>query len=406
MNVGIGYCNDSDTFGSGEKAAAEAAQKGGITKPDLALVFCRGELDPSEFVRGVKAIIGDTSIIGGSAIGIITNDVLSYNGYPSGVALLQSDEITVQIASADHLDIDPLRAGQCLANQFSASAVDRLLLMFYDSIKIPASSTSPPQMNSSLPLIDGIASVLSPALPIVGAGVLANYQFTNTKQFCGSSVNQQSVVGALLSGDIHVYYSVMHGCSPIDGLYHQITKMDGANIYELDGRPIVEIIDELHENRDWRRQFPLKLLTIGVNRGKRFEYQENKYVNRLITGILPDGSGIGLFEPDLEEGTEIQFMFRDGDLMIESARNNSERLLSRIGEEGKTPVFGLYVNCAGRAAEHSDTETEDAVEIQQTMNKHSVPLFGFYSGVEVAPIDGQNRGLDWTGVLMILAKGK
>jgi small ligand-binding sensory domain FIST len=141
-----------------------------------------------------------------------------------------------------------------------------------------------------------------------------------------------------------------------------------------------------------------------VNDGEKFQGQENKYVNRLITGILPDGSGIGIFEPDLKEGMEIQFMFRDGHLMIESARNNSEQLLSRINEEGKSPVFGLYINCAGRTAELSDTETEEAAEIQNIMNKLSVPLFGFYSGVEVAPIYGQNRGLDWTGVLMVLAK--
>ena len=370
------------------------------------MAFCHGELDHTDFFNGVKSIVGETPIIGGSAIGIITNVDLSYDGYPSGVALLQSDEITFQIASADHLDSDAVRAGQSLANQFSVSAADRLLLMFYDSIKIAATATSPPHMNASLPLIYGIESVLSPILPIVGAGVLSNLQFTNTKQFCGSSVRQQSVVGALLSGDFHVYCSVMHGCSPIDGLYHQITKMEGANIYELDGRPIVEVIDELHGNQGWRQQCPLGLLTVGVNHGERFQYEESKYVNRLITGILPDGSGIGLFEPDLEEGMEIQFMFRDGNLMIDSAKDNSVKLLNKISADGKSPVFGLYINCGGRAAAQSDTETEEAAEIQKAMNKYSVPLFGFYSGVEIAPIDGQNRGLDWTGVLMILAKDK
>lgn len=404
MNVGIGYSNDSNAFGSGQKAASDAVRKGGITKAHLALVFCSGKIDHTNYLKGVKAIIGDTPIVGGSAIGIITNDDLSYNDYSAGVALLESDEINVQVAAAEQLDTAPFDAGVHLGQQFSRSAADRLLLMFYDSIKVPASATSPPHMNPSRPLVDGIESILTSALPIAGAGVLSNTQFTKTHQFCGDNVYQQSVVGALLSGHIHVYSSVMHGCSPIDGIYHKITKMDGANIYELDGRPIVEIIDELHGNQEWRTQFPLRLLTIGLNCGDSFQYEENKYVNRLITGILPDDSGVGLFEPDLEEGMEVQFMFRNGNLMIESARNNSEDLLNRITEEGKSPVFGLYINCGGRTAEQSDTETEEAVEIQKSMNKHSVPLFGFYSGVEIAPIDGRNRGLDWTGVLLILAK--
>jgi len=33
-------------------------------------------------------------------------------------------------------------------------------------------------------------------------------------------------------------------------------------------------------------------------------------------------------------------------------------------------------------------------------------LLGFYSGVEVAPLLGKSRGLDWTGVLLVFAKGK
>ncbi|GBC61040.1 hypothetical protein DENIS_2000 [Desulfonema ishimotonii] len=37
--------------------------------------------------------------------------------------------------------------------------------------------------------------------------------------------------------------------------------------------------------------------------------------------------------------------------------------------------------------------------------RQDMPLLGFYSGVEVAPLLGKTRGLDWTGVLLVLAKG-
>ena len=69
-------------------------------------------------------------------------------------------------------------------------------------------------------------------------------------------------------------------------------------------------------------------------------------------------------------------------------------------------IFGMYIDCAGRAAEHSNTEREEAAEVQQVMNRYNVPLLGFYSGVEVAPILGKSRGLDWTGVLMLITKDK
>lgn len=406
MKVGIGYCNKQDAFDSGRAAADDAVLGNNINKPDLAIAFCSGQLDHEEFFRGVKELVGDIPVIGGSTIGIITNDDLSYESYPSGVAIFQSDEIRFQIASVAGIDNDEELAGRNLTGRLSGTQEDRLLLMFYDSIKVPASPVSPPVMNASPPLIDGIESTPRSNVPIIGAGLIGDYQFSSTKQFCGSGVCEQSVVGALFSGSVNVYHRIMHGCSSFDGRYRKITKMQGSFIYELDGRPIVETIDELYGDQRWRDQNPLNLLTIGVNYGERFQHQEDKYVNRLITGILPDGSGVGIFEPDLEQGMEIQFMLRDGNMMIESARSNSERLMKDINDDGKIPVFGLYIDCAGRTADQSNTETEEASEVQQVMNAYNTPLLGFYSGVEIAPILGRSRGLDWTGVLMVLAKDK
>ena len=132
---------------------------------------------------------------------------------------------------------------------------------------------------------------------------------------------------------------------------------------------------------------------------------QNNFVNRLISGVLPDGKGIVLFEPDLKEGTNILFMLRYNKMMIASARKNSSELLTEIIANGETPVFGLYIDCAGRAAKMSDAITEEASEVQNVFNQHDTALFGFYSGVEVAPLLGKSRGLDWTGVLLFLAKG-
>jgi len=406
MKIGVGYCNNRDAFYSGKSAASDATRNGDIHRHNFAIAFCVGQLDHEAFLQGMKEIIGDTPVIGGSSIGIITNDNLSYTGFPSGVAVFQFDNTKYQIAAVEGLDDDEKLAGCNLVNKLSSRQDDRLLLMFYDLIKVPASATSPPVLNASPPLIAGIESNLQSNLLVIGAGLIGDYQLNKGKQFCSSSVLEQSVVGAIISGPVNVYHTVMHGCSPLDGKYRKITKMQGSDIYELDGISIVEVIDEIYGDQKWRTQHPLDLLTIGVNYGERYTYQEDKYVNRLITGILSDRRGIGIFEPDLEQGMEIQFMLRDGNKMIESARKNSKLIMKNIIDDGRTPVFAFYVDCAGRAAKLSNTETEEAAEIQQVMNKYNTPLLGFYSGVEIAPILGKNRGLDWTGVLMVLAKEK
>jgi small ligand-binding sensory domain FIST len=181
--------------------------------------------------------------------------------------------------------------------------------------------------------------------------------------------------------------------------------MEDDEIYEIDHEPVVDVIDRAYGNQIWRGQRPVNLLTLGINCGGKFDTpQESKYINRLITGVLPDNRGIGLFESDLYEGAEIQFMLRDPEKMIESAQRNSTRLLEQIYSDNRKPVCGIYIDCAGRSASSSSTDVEEAASVQEALNSRQIPLLGFYSGVEIAPLMGKSRGLDWTGVLIVIAE--
>ncbi len=407
MKVGIGYDNQKNSISLGKKVAENAIKNGKIERPALVIAFCSGQIDHEKFFKGLQIVVGNqVPIIGGSAIGIITNESLSYEGYPAGAAIIESETIQLNVASADDLDKNEKLAGQKLAEKLSNNIDGRLLLIFYDSIKTAPSETTPPVINASPPLIEGIEETLKSNVPIIGGGVIGDYEFNPTKQFCGSYVDDQSVVGVLLGGDFNPYFRIMHGCIPKDGIYHTITGIEGPVIYEVDGRPIVDLIDNQYGNTDWRNQVPVGRLTIGVNHGEKYgDFKEENFVNRLITGALPNGEGIVIFEPDLKEGTEILFMLRNNKIMMESARKNSAELLEKIIANGEKPVFGLYIDCAGRTAKASDTLTEEASEVQDVFNQYNTPLLGFFSGVEVAPLLGKSRGLDWTGVLLVLVKG-
>jgi len=408
LKVGIGYANRKDSLVLGNEVAEKAIRNGRIDKPSLVIAFCHGQVDHEEYFRGLQAVIGNkTPIIGGSAIGIITNDWLSYEGYPAGGAVIESETLRHKEAAAGDLDKDERKAGQNLAKKLSNSLDGKLLLVFYDSIKRAPTATDPPVINASPSLIRGIEEKLKPSVPVIGGGVIGDYSFGRTKQFCGTYVGDQSVVGSLMGGDFQPYFRIMHGCIPKDGIYHTITKSNGAVINEVDGRPIVHLIDEQYGTQDWRGQRPVKRLTIGVNHGEKLgDFTEENFVNRLITGALPNEAGVVIFEPDLDEGTEFLFMLRNNKTMIESVRKNSAELMEEIVKNGEKPVFGLYIDCAGRTANASDSLIEEASEIQKVFNKYDTPLLGFYSGVEVAPLLGKSRGLDWTGVLLVLAQGQ
>jgi len=207
----------------------------------------------------------------------------------------------------------------------------------------------------------------------------------------------------LLQADVQAFFRITHGCTPLDGVYHTITRMRGDVIHEIDGRPAAAVIDALYGSRDWRDRKPVSLLSIGVNQGEKFgPFNEEDYVIRLITGVLP-GDAVGLFEPDLETGSEILFMLRDSQKMIASARTKAEELIDHVRRRGRRPLLGMYIDCAGRTAAYASILEEEAAEVQEVFNRHGCLLFGFYTGVEVAPFNGCSRGLDWTGVLICFA---
>jgi small ligand-binding sensory domain FIST len=91
-------------------------------------------------------------------------------------------------------------------------------------------------------------------------------------------------------------------------------------------------------------------------------------------------------------------MSRDNQLMIDSVRRQTRRLLASLN--GRKPVFALYIDCAGRTCAFSGAEVEEAGILQAELGP-DIPLLGFYSGVEIAPLLGQSRPLDWTGVLTL-----
>ena len=121
MKVGIGYGNEKDAFSSGKTVAESATERGAIHRADLIFAFCHGELDHDEFLGGLRSVVGDgVPIVGGSAIGVITNDWLSYEGFPAGAAIIESDQIRHRVAAVDSLDKDANLAGRKLAGALSA----------------------------------------------------------------------------------------------------------------------------------------------------------------------------------------------------------------------------------------------------------------------------------------------
>jgi small ligand-binding sensory domain FIST len=197
--------------------------------------------------------------------------------------------------------------------------------------------------------------------------------------------------------------AILHGCRPVS-TFMDITRIDGAEVFELDGEPALAVIERMlgiplgtSQSQD------LSLIaTLGEKQGDPFTpYDENAYVNRLILRSNRAAGSITLFEPDFHEGTRVQIMSRDNSLMLDSVRTGVAGINAAIA--GQDALVALYIDCAGRASARSGAPMEEADLVRERLTP-SVPLLGFYSGVEVAPFEGYSRPLDWTGVLAVLRR--
>ncbi len=405
MKAGVAFANDASGYVAGRRAAEEAVRKTGALKtPDVVLAFCAGTAEANAAFAGIRSAVGArVPILGGSALGVVSNEQVSRDGVC--VAVMDLGAPVAAVGFTEGILKDERKAGRKLGKLLSEGGVGNAMLLFYDSLRKPAGA-GPAVMNASRLLVAGVEEGFPGAPPVVGAGLLADAGQTATWQYCGDDARQEHVVGALLGTRVKTIVQVMHGCAPVDNSFHVLTKIKDGVVGLMDGRPAADRIDEILGTKEWRSQRPVQRFALGLALGDKLTtLGEDGYVNRLLGGVMPDGKSVSLFEPDLEDGAQVLFMKREPETVLESVKNGCEAAIERMKRQRVRPRIAIYIDHGGRSAATAGTPTEEAAEVQAIMTREGISLVGFYSGVGIAPVRGLNRGFDWAGVLLLLGEG-
>lgn len=395
---GVGFADTTDSREAGRRAAEKAMANASVEQSDFTVAFCGGNHDPMEFLKAVRAVAGEKTLVGGTAVGVITSDRSGYGGYEAGVAVVKSEALRFDAVSVGGLNESEEQAGRTLGRQLAdrSRPDSRGILLFYDSVKTP----QPLRVNLASQLVRGVeAGLAGPHVPVMGGGMMKDYQWSGSHVFADDVAMRQHAVGVLISGKCGIHHAISHGCEPASD-YHTITSIEGPVVKELDGKPALAVIEDIigtGAGRDWQ-QYSL-LVTLGANKSDDpyGEFDENAYMNRLIAGVNPGDGSLVLFESDFGLGEKVQVMRRSNEQMLSSARSISMELLRKV--ERSNPFLALYIDCAGRTSGFCGAGAEEGAIIQETIGS-KMPLLGFYSGVEIAPFMGGSRALDWTGVLI------
>ncbi|MDR2902958.1 MAG: diguanylate cyclase [Clostridiales bacterium] len=391
-----------DSGAAGKQALEKAIRQSHRTDPcDMVWLFCTARHDQQILFDAVSAAAGvGVPVYGGGAIGVITNNNYGYAGDQVGVACFWLDGVSCDVLTDNGLlereEETGFRLGQGLAD-LSVSRNDTVLL-FYEAVG--RNDAEGIRLHMATWLLAGLEKSLGFLPNIIGAGFLADFDCSVTKQFVGDATEPHNAMAFSFGKELRIDSVVMHGCVPASE-YYTVTKADGPVILEINDQPALSFMDALLHSSIKPEQYPFFLL-FGINFGERWNIHNGEnYASRLCLGIDRDRDGIIMFEPDMVAGTEFQVLFRATDLRYMQPKLQS--VFDRLN--GRKPVFALYINCGGRCAGYSGTDAEDALVLQEFIGDR-VPLLGFYSGVEIAPMAGRPRELDWSGVFCLFSQGE
>ena len=400
MKVGVGYSDHPETTAAGKQAIERALQQAERTNPcDMVLLFSTAQHDQSVLLESVAAAVGDSiPIYGGGAVGVITNEYYGYAGDQIGVACFWLDGVQCDVLTEGGMKESEEETGKRLGQRLAqlGTTPDSPVMLLYDAVD----ATEGLRLLMATPLLAGIEKGLGFFPDLTGVGMIGDLACSPAQQWTGNSVSASNAIALAFSGDIQVDHVIIHGCRPATQ-YYTVTKASGPVILEINGQPAISFIDELLGSAIPPERYPFFLI-FGINHGDRWgKFDENNYASRLCLGIDKASGGIVMFEPDMVEGTEFQIMYRSVEL--DYIKPKIDQIFADMGD--REPVFAMFIDCAGRCAGYAGSDLEDAPVIQKAVAGR-VPVLGVYNGVEVAPIGGEPRGLDWSGVFCLFSQSK
>jgi hypothetical protein len=366
VRAGTGASGHTDAFAAGREAAASAVEHLGTEPPALVIVFTSPKYDLPALLAGVRSATGDAHLVGATGSGEIVQG--TYMGFGRGVAVLalSAGPYRFGIASESGIHGRLDQAGQAIAR----GSRDQAGPSPHAAVVLMADCLA----GDLQQLFQGVYRITGPKVPIVGGAAGDELKFVRTFVFHDSQVVDQGAVALWIAGPRPIDVMTRHGWEPI-GVPLLVTRAEGVDIIELDGRPAAAVYEEqigsapgqLSPDKFWATSVhhPLGLLQsdgTSIIRVARAKAEDGRM--RIQGCVPPAGSAVQVMASTsdklLDVIDDLGGLVRDnpetGALLAFSCAARAMLLGGRIEEEprrlqavaGEVPSFGIY--CCGEFA--------------------------------------------------------
>jgi hypothetical protein len=400
--VGMSYHHNPNV--AGREAAEQALQKAGVSKPDLVFVFGSIGYDQHSLVRAVRETTGEAPLTGCSAEGTINGDDADESNFSVVVTAISSEKLRWHHGIARGLEADPRAVGKRVAKDLMPhlSAETIGLFVFPDGLKdfvVPTNN-----------LVDNFFAGLEGNLPSErflpmwggGANVNINNWAPPTYQYCDDEVITDGVSYALLSGKAQAGWAISHACIPIGG-ERIVTRSKGNIIYEIDGKPAMEVFGEyipegaLTHDRDWFRY----VISLSLCFRAPSYMKDEEYVVRGMPAVsMADGSIT--VQTEVEEGTSVWLSSRDKEKVSNGFDRMAVQIKDQLGGEKPKVVFQFECATRGKLMFRDQEKLQLLKRFRQSLDPDA-PWVGFYTVGEIGPVEGHNLRHLYTSVVLALS---
>ncbi len=402
IKSGVSLIHDSNPEIAGRKAVEEALKKLGNNDADLIIVYVDYKVENNNVAdfykkinavfKGAKAAAKNNPIIGTCATaGIITSAGTGKNNSVGVIAMKTSGNAQIKIAKVENVLNNIDKAGLDLGKKLKTEK-NAAMLLFTDS----NISHNKPQIGKFLSSLSSVISV-----PIVG-GNSTGFNDFNAPVFFQDRLYDKSAIGVMISGDFKIGTAYANNFDFIHKNPLVITKSEGRKVYELNGKPIDQVVESLTGvNREGQKNITSALKNIFTYKieGRPFiRFQRALKVDK--KGAYYDG-----WPNNMPKGREIYIAKYNQSRLLSSAKDSVDRAMKSAKISKPQVLFSF--NCNGRSGIGKRTVAETKMICKTVGN--NVPVAGYYACGEFGTSDykttkEQIRYLQFSSIILIIGQ--
>jgi hypothetical protein len=331
----------------------------------LVMVYGARELGAHQALPQLRAGFARSRLIGCSTAGEIAGALV--NDASLSVAVMQFEHSEVEVVSARIANADDSFAAGCTLAQALHRPGLRSVFVLSDGLKVNGSE-----------LVKGLNSVLPSEVVVTGGLAADGDRFERTWVIHEGRPAAGVITATGFYGErLRVCHGSRGGWDAF-GPERRITRSRGNILYELDGKPALELYKEYLGDRAAGLPATGLLFPLAI----RSHAEDERQLVRTILAVDEEDQSL-TFAGDVPKGHLAQLMRANFDRLVTGASEAAD--LAR-GEEsaGEEPVLAVAISCVGRRlvlGERIEEETEVTLE--------SLPRgarqVGFYSYGEISP---------------------